>query len=335
VLTLGIETSCDETAAAVYDAAAGRMLGSVVASQVRIHREYGGVVPELASREHAAVIDGVVEEALSEAGAGLSDVGAYAVTRGPGLVGALLVGLTFAKGLSLGMGGRPFVGVNHIEAHLLAVELEGGPVELPALGLVVSGGHTTLVLMDEPGSYRVLGRTRDDAAGEALDKAAKLLGLGYPGGPVIERLSRGVGEGAAAPRFPRARLKGNKLDFSFSGLKTALLYHVRDNGMGDVPALAAAFQEAVVDMIASTVAAAAEECPAVSLVAGGGVMCNGPLRAALGGVADRAGLRFHVPSPALCADNAAMIAYTGHVLLARRGPDDLSMDADPALGLGE
>ena len=311
-LILGIETSCDETAAAVVED--GRHLRSnVVASQFHLHAEYGGVVPEVASRHHLEVILQVVDAALGESGAGWRDLAAVAVTARPGLTGALLVGVNTAKALAWAHG-LPLLGVDHLEAHLYAnwIEVEGRPYrepELPAVGLIVSGGHTDLVLMLGHGSYRRLGRTRDDAAGEAFDKVGRLLGLGFPGVPAVERTARGAAAGKRELRLPRAWLRGSD-DFSFSGLKTSVLHLVRGEGEPPpVPEVAAAFQESVVDVLSKKAAQAAEREGARSLLLSGGVAANGPLREAL---AARSPVPVFAPPPVLCTDNGAMIAACAH-----------------------
>jgi N6-L-threonylcarbamoyladenine synthase len=329
-LILGIETSCDETAAAVVED--GRYLRSnVIASQFHLHAQYGGVVPEVASRHHLEVILQVVDAALGEAGAGWGDLVAVAVTAGPGLAGALLVGVNTAKTLAWAHD-VPLLGVNHLEAHLYAnwIEVEAREYavpELPAVGLIVSGGHTDLVLMRDHGMYERLGRTRDDAAGEAFDKVGRLLGLGFPGGPAIERTAR-TSERTSKLRFPRAWLKGSD-DFSFSGLKTSVLHVVRGEG-GEpppVPEIASAFQEPVVDVLSKKAAQAALREGAHSLLLSGGVAANGPLREALGA---RSPVRVFAPPPVLCTDNGAMIAACAHYRFdALRAGFDL--DPDPAM----
>jgi N6-L-threonylcarbamoyladenine synthase len=325
---LGIETSCDETAAAVVED--GRYLRSnVVASQFHLHAQYGGVVPEVASRHHLEVILQVVDAALAEADAAWHDLAAVAVTAGPGLAGALLVGVNTAKALAWAHG-LPLLGVNHLEAHLYAnwIEVDGREYrapELPALGLIVSGGHTDLVMMRDHGVYERLGRTRDDAAGEAFDKVGRLLGLGFPGGPAIERAARGA---PAKMRLPRAWLRGSD-DFSFSGLKTAVLHTVRGEGGAPppVPEIAAAFQQSVVDVLSKKAAAAAEREGARSLLLSGGVAANGPLREAL---VARSPVPVFAPPPILCTDNGAMIAACAHFRFdALRAGWDL--DPDPGM----
>ncbi|MBF6598914.1 MAG: tRNA (adenosine(37)-N6)-threonylcarbamoyltransferase complex transferase subunit TsaD [Dehalococcoidia bacterium] len=305
-LILGLETSCDETAAAVVEG--GRRLRSnIVASQFHLHAPYGGVVPEVAARHHLEVILQVIDTALAEAGVGWRQLDAVAVTAGPGLAGALLVGVNTAKALAYAHD-LPLLGVNHLEAHLYANWIEVAAreyrvPELPALGLIVSGGHTDLVLMRDHGVYERLGRTRDDAAGEAFDKVGRLLGLGFPGGPAVERAARGQGRGGL--RFPRAWLRGSD-DFSFSGLKTAVLQSVRDDaGAPPVPAVAAAFQASVVDVLSKKAADAARREGVRSLLLSGGVAANGPLREAL---AARSPVPLFAPPPLLCTDNGAMIA---------------------------
>src|SRR5215210_3721574 len=286
MLILGIESSCDETAAAIVRD--GReMVSSVISSQIETHSRYGGVVPELASREHLDKIVPVVEEAFARAGVGKREVDGIAVTAGPGLVGSLLVGVSYAKAMAFALG-KPLVGVNHIEGHVYSVVFENPPVEYPALALIVSGGHTNLFLVPAPGRYKVLARTRDDAAGEAFDKVAKMLGLSYPGGPIIERLAR---EGnPKAVKFAIPRMGDNRPDFSFSGLKTAVQKYVRESGLqpvsnGGEPSqgikdLAASFQSTVIRSLVSTMERVAEEYLPKTLVVAGGVACNRALREA-------------------------------------------------------
>jgi N6-L-threonylcarbamoyladenine synthase len=332
---LGIETSCDETAAAVVaetgdPAKPWAIESSVVASQVPIHREWGGVVPELASRQHVRDICGVVERALEEARTGWEGLGALAVTQGPGLVGSLLVGVSFAKAAASARG-LPLVAVHHLAGHIESLVLQNGPLPLPATVLVVSGGHTSLYDVPEPGVYRLVGRTRDDAAGEAYDKVAKLLGLGYPGGPVIDRLARegddrahdfpiarmthadrNLPEGTAPGVFPKAL--EHAADFSFSGLKTAVLRLVRERGPLDETAIknvAASFQRAVVEALLDRTFEAASWLGARSVGIAGGVSANSRLRADAAARGARAGLPVFLPSLALATDNAAMIAAAG------------------------
>lgn len=327
---LGIETSCDETAASVVEDGR-RALSDVVATQIEVHRRWGGVVPELASRNHVVQVMPVVDEALSRAGVAPADLDGLAVTAGPGLVGALLVGVQVAKALALGWG-KPLARVNHLEGHLLAVFLTDDPPAFPFLGLVVSGGHTSLYLAEGFGRYRLLGQTRDDAAGEAFDKGAKLLGLPYPGGVAIDQLGR---EGdPRAVRFPRAIVKGGPLEFSFSGLKTALLHHVRRHGVPEGRGLAdlcASYQEAIVQALAQKLFRAARTLQLERVVLSGGVAANGRLRQV---VADRAaeyeGMRVFLPPARLCTDNAAMIAVAGTEALRRGERQGADLNADAA-----
>jgi tRNA N6-adenosine threonylcarbamoyltransferase len=326
-LILGIETSCDETAAAVVED--GRTVwSSVVSSQVDLHARFGGVVPEVASRAHVELITPVVAEALVEAGVELTDLDAVAACHGPGLAGALLVGVAAAKGLALAAG-LPYLGVNHLEAHLHAAWLEDPDLELPLAVLIVSGGHTMTVVMEDHGRYQVVGQTVDDAAGEAFDKVARHLGLGYPGGPAIDRLAR---EGdPAAVRFPRAM--AGEADFSFAGLKTAVVNHTRRTPDTPLPDLAASFQEAVVDQLVAKLLAAADAAHAPVLALGGGVAANSRLRARVADAAASTGRAVFLPPPALCTDNGAMIAATAWWRLRADGPTPLDDGVDPNLKL--
>ncbi len=329
---LGIESSCDETSAAVL-AAPGRILSNVVASQDAVHAPYGGVVPELASRRHVEVIVPVVEQALAEAGLKLDDLDAIAVTQGPGLVGSLLVGCSLAKSLAY-VKGLPLVGVNHLEGHVFAAFLEPPAPEYPFLALVVSGGHTALYHAPGPLRYELVGQTRDDAAGEAFDKVAKLLGLGYPGGPLIERTAGHGDPGAIA--FPLAQMTDQAPDFSFSGIKTSVSLHVKRNAplsMAAVADIAASFQAAAVKMLVRKTVKAASRLGVKRVVLTGGVAANKALRAALAAQAAERGLALHVPPQRLCTDNAAMIAAAGAARLAAGERASLTMNAQPDLAL--
>ncbi len=332
MLVLGIESSCDETAAAVVRG--GReMLSSVIHSQIELHAAYGGVVPELASREHLGRIEPIVREALDKAGASLSQIDAIAVTQGPGLVGSLLVGVCYAKALALGLG-IPIIGVNHIEGHVYSVVFENPPVEYPALALIVSGGHTNLFFVPEEGKYKVISRTRDDAAGEAFDKVAKMMGLGYPGGPVIEKLA--LKGGKTKIKFTRAKISDGRPDFSFSGLKTAVSRYISDNPIADEQDkadLAAAFQHSVVETLVDTMERQARELQPRTLIVAGGVACNLALRGAAEDAAKRLGVPVYFPSKHLSTDNAAMIAAAGSYHLSKDERSDLSMTADVTLRL--
>jgi len=337
-LVLGIETSCDETAAAVVRG--GReIVSNVVASQEAMHAHFGGIVPEVASRRHAELITVVVDEAMRQAGAGWGDLELLAVTRGPGLVGSLLVGVSAVKGYALATG-LPLVGIDHIAGHITSSFLlttgdhEPAPLEFPALALIASGGHSDLVLVNGLGDYHLVGFTRDDAAGEALDKAARLLGLGYPGGPAIERAARD-GDPTAV-ELPRPDTKDG-FEFSFAGLKTALVRIVEPEGVEgcghSVADLAAAFQQAVVDCLVRETTEAAAHLAARQIVVAGGVAANATLRREMTAAARRGGLTACFPPIWLCTDNAAMVAAAGYYEIARRGPDDLSMEVDSALQL--
>ena len=338
---LGIETSCDETAAAVVEDGT-RILSSIVSSQAAIHAPFGGVVPELASRHHIENICPVISSAMAEAAMEYAALDAVAVTQGPGLVGSLLVGVQAAKGLAY-VHGKPLVPVHHIAGHLQAPFLtHAGAVRLPALALVVSGGHTSLFEVPAEGEFRLLGRTRDDAAGEAFDKVAKLLGLGYPGGPVIDRLAKGADDRAV--EFTVARIKDGKADFSFSGIKTAVLHHVRKNGIAPVsdPArvpdevknLVASFQRAVVTALVRRLRQAAEERSPASLILTGGVAANSLLRREAARAADELGLPLFAPPIALSTDNAAMIAAAGDVAFRKGVRAGWDLNAEPHLPLG-
>jgi N6-L-threonylcarbamoyladenine synthase len=327
VRVLGIETSCDETAAAVVEDGR-RALSNVISTQIEIHRRFGGVVPELASRNHIVQVMPVIDQAVAEAG-GAGAIDAVAVTSGPGLVGALLVGVQVAKGLAAAWE-KPLIGVNHLEGHLLAAFLGETPPAFPYLGLVVSGGHTSLYAARGFGDYQLHGATRDDAAGEAFDKGAKLLGLPYPGGVAIDNLARG-GDPTAV-KFPRAVVKGSDLAFSFSGLKTALLHHVRQHGVPSGQALSdlcASYQEAIVGALLQKAFRAARRYQLPSLVLAGGVAANSRLRAAALEQAGEQGVKVIVPPVRLCTDNAAMIAVAGTEALRRGLRSGPTLNADP------
>lgn len=339
MLILALETSCDETAAAVV--ADGRVvLSNVVSTQIAVHAPFGGVVPELASRHHVENVAPVVRGALAEAGVGLDAIDAVAVTRGPGLVGSLLVGVQVAKGIAFARR-KPLIPVHHVAGHVRAPFLSHPQIELPALALVVSGGHTSLYDVPEPGVHRLVGRTRDDAAGEAFDKVAKLLGLGYPGGPAIDRLARGADDRRVD--FTIARIKGGGSDFSFSGIKTAVLYHVRRHGIAPAPDaeqatpeirdLVASFQRAVVTALLRRLRQAALDLRPKSLLLTGGVAANSLLRDEARRTGQELGLPLYVPELAFSTDNAAMIGAAGFVAWQRGERADWTLNADPNLAL--
>jgi len=324
-MILALETSCDDTCAAVVDGG-GEVLASRVASQGLLHARYGGVVPEVASRRHLEVLDAVAADALEAAGAELGDVQSVAVTRGPGLIGALLVGVAWAKGLAAARG-LPLTPVDHLHGHVVASTLRPEPIEAPYMCLVASGGHTFLARVDDPSSYTVLGRTLDDAAGEAFDKGARLLGLGYPGGPEVDRVAK---EGdPEAFDFPRSA--PGELDFSFSGLKTALLYKVRDLGEDEAALrrsdLAASYQSALTSALVARVALAVGRESLQRLAIGGGVAANSELRARLSELCGDLGVQLWAPPPSLCTDNAAMIGAAARFTEPLEYPDYLTLDA--------
>lgn len=339
MLVLGIESSCDETAAAVIKDG-NNILSSVISSQIELHKPFGGVVPELASREHLEKIEPIVEEALNRAGVSVKDLDAVAVTNGPGLIGSLLIGVSYAKALAFGLG-IPFVGVNHIEGHVYSVVFENPPVEYPALALIVSGGHTNVFYIPDEGKYKIVSRTRDDAAGEAFDKVAKMLGLGYPGGPVIEKLAL-TGD-AKKIKFPIAKISDGKPDFSFSGLKTAVSRYVRENEIEplrenelpdqEIKDIAASFQATVVKSLIGTVEKLARELEPKTLIVAGGVACNTALREAAETLGAKMNLPVYFPSKHLSTDNAAMIAAAGYFHLKNGEQSDLQMTADVTLRL--
>ncbi|MCI0634024.1 MAG: tRNA (adenosine(37)-N6)-threonylcarbamoyltransferase complex transferase subunit TsaD [Actinobacteria bacterium] len=332
VKVLGIETSCDETGVAVVED--GRVLSNLIASQVDLHERFGGVVPEIASRAHVEAFTPLLDEARRVAACDFDDLDGVAVTVGPGLIGALLVGMAAAKAVALSTG-APFVGVNHLEGHIAANTIEHGPDLPPAVCLVVSGGHTMLVHMPEWHRYELLGQTVDDAAGEAFDKIARFLGLGFPGGPALDALARTGDPHAIA--FPRSMASSKDLDFSLSGLKTAVLRHVKNERTAgrevDAADLAASFQEAIVDVQVSKTMTAANASRVQTVLLGGGVVANTRLRERMQDAGERAGIRVLFPSIDLCTDNGAMIAIAGASRLARGERTSLGVGADPSLVL--
>ena len=335
VLILSIESSCDETSAAVVKN--GRhVLSNVIHSQIDLHTLYGGVVPEIASRQHIEKVNQVVDKALTEAGVTIDDITAIAVTYGPGLVGALLVGVSFAKALAFATG-KPLVGVHHIEGHICANYIENKELEPPFHCLVVSGGHTHLVYVSDYGKYEILGRTRDDAAGEAFDKVARAIGLGYPGGPKIDKLSDEGNPDAIA--FPRAKMADNVYDFSFSGLKSAVLNYLNSCKMTgeeiNEADVAASFQKAVIDVLTDHSISALIEKSSVKLALAGGVASNKHLRAAMKEACEKNNIEFYYPSPVYCTDNAAMIGVAGYYEYINGTRHGYDLNAVPGLKLGE
>ncbi len=324
-----IESSCDETAAAILQGRGG-LLSSVIASQADIHGRFGGVVPEVASRNHLMNLQPVVQQALNIADIPLAKIDVIAATRGPGLASSLLVGLSFAKALAAALG-RPFYGINHLEGHLLSPFFSTPQGAHRCIQILVSGGHTALVELHSPRSFRVLGTTRDDAAGEAFDKVARLLGLGYPGGPAIQQLAS-TGDPARF-ELPRSMLTSDNYDFSFSGLKTAVRYLLPKIKTSDLPDLCAAFQEAVCDVLVCKAMRAVRELRHDTLAASGGVSINARLRQKLAEATKTAGIRLLLADPALCTDNAAMIAAVALERHLASEPEDPALDADPSLGL--
>jgi N6-L-threonylcarbamoyladenine synthase len=335
VTILAIESSCDETAAAVVRN--GReVLSNVISSQIALHTLYGGVVPEIASRKHIEKINQVIEEALANAQTSLSEMDAIAVTYGPGLVGALLVGVAEAKAIAYAAG-KPLLGVHHIEGHINANYIENGELEPPFLCLVVSGGHTHLVKVTDYGKYEILGRTRDDAAGEAFDKVARAIGLGYPGGPKIEQVSK---EGnARAIAFPRAKVAENPYDFSFSGVKSAVLNYINGCNMKNIPIvqadIAASFQKAVTDVLVEHAMMAVEEFQVRKFAIAGGVAANATLRNGMREACEQRNVQFYHPSPVFCTDNAAMIGTAAYYEYLAGRRDGWDLNAVPNLKLGE
>ncbi len=335
VLILGIESSCDETAAAVVKN--GReVLSNIISSQIELHKLYGGVVPEIASRKHIEKINQVIEEALEEAKVTLEDIDAIAVTYGPGLVGALLVGVAEAKAISYATG-KPLVGVHHIEGHVSANYIENKELEPPFLCLIVSGGHTHLVIVKDYGEYEIIGRTRDDAAGEAFDKVARAIGLGYPGGPKIDKLAKEGNKKAIV--FPRAKVAENEYDFSFSGVKSAVLNYINGCNMKGEEVnradVAASFQEAVVDVLVTHTVAAAKAYGFKNVTMAGGVASNSALREGMRKACEENGLNLYYPSPIYCTDNGAMIGAAGYYEYIKGARAGLDLNAVPNLRIGQ
>ena len=332
MIVLGIETSCDETSAAVVDDKS--VLSNIVATQA-IHAEYGGVVPEFASRSHIRQLAPIIKLALKEAQCGYDDVDGIAVTYGPGLAGSLLVGLGVAKGLATSLG-KPFIGINHIEGHILATAADNPDLEYPFIALVVSGGHSILVLAEKPLSFRIIGQTIDDAAGEAFDKVAKVLNLGYPGGPLVEKAAKNGDESSID--FPRALMEKDNLDFSFSGLKTSVLYWVQAQRRKEVEFsvenVAASFQRAVVDVLLAKTFRALNSFNIKNLILAGGVARNSTLRHSFEKKCSGSDIALRIPAPILCTDNAGMIARAGHMRLSRGETSSFKLDVIPNLSLG-
>lgn len=327
VCILAIESSCDETSAAVV-CDGRRVLSNIIASQIAIHKEYGGVVPEIASRKHIECINPVIRQALSEAKVTLDDIDAICVTYGPGLVGSLLVGVGAAKAIAYAAG-KPLVGVHHIGGHISANYIEHKELKPPFMCLVVSGGHTNIVEVKDYGEYSIIGRTRDDAVGEAFDKVARTIGLGYPGGPKVDKLAK---EGnKEAVRFPRGHIEGSPYDFSFSGIKSAVLNYVNSCNMKNEPYspadVAASFQDAVIDVLVSRTIMAAKEYGYKQIAMSGGVACNSALRLAMKEACDKEGFELFYPSPVLCTDNAAMIGVAGYYEYMRGVRHGLDLNA--------
>ncbi len=328
MIVLGVETSCDETAAAICSES--KILSTIVSSQL-IHSDFGGVVPELASREHELLLNSIVEKAIQKAGISKTDIEGIAVTRGPGLAGALLAGVCFSKGFAHGLK-KPIVGINHLEAHIFANFLADSNLQFPFVCLLVSGGHTQLWLVEALGNYTLLGTSRDDAAGEAFDKGARILGLGYPGGPEIEEQSRDGDQKAV--HFPRAFIKDKNIEFSFSGLKTALLYYMDSfdkNGNITKADIAASYQQAIVDVLISKLKLAVEQTDVKTCVVAGGVAANKSLRKAV--IKSLPDISVLYPDLAMCTDNAAMVAYLGELYLKKGVSSSMDFEIDPNLKL--
>jgi N6-L-threonylcarbamoyladenine synthase len=335
IIVLGIETSCDETSAAVVKNGR-KMLSNVISSQVSLHQKYGGVVPEIASRKHVELIIPVIDQAIEEAGISIDEIDAVGVTYGPGLIGALLVGLSAAKGIALALE-KPLIGVHHIEGHIAANYIEYPDLEPPFVCLVASGGHSHLVYVKDYNQFEIMGQTRDDAAGEAFDKVARAVGLGYPGGPLIDRASK-TGNSEAVS-FPRVYFEGGSLDFSFSGLKTAALNYLNSleqkGEQCDIEDFAASFQQAVVDVLVNNTISAAKIKKVTKVALAGGVAANSLLRELTRNTAKKLGFQVYYPAPVLCTDNAAMIACAGYYEFIKGKRSDLSLNAVAGLKLGE
>lgn len=335
ITLLAIESSCDETAAAVVRNGK-EVLSNVISSQIELHKLYGGVVPEIASRKHIENINQVIDEAMEESGLSYDDIDAIAVTYGPGLVGALLVGVAQAKALSYALN-KPLVGVNHIEGHISANYIENKDLKPPFLAMVISGGHTHLVMVEDYGKYSIIGRTRDDAAGETFDKVARAIGLGYPGGPKIDKLAKQGN--SKAIEFPRAHIEGAPFDFSFSGVKSAVLNYINVAKMkGEeicVEDIAASFQQSVVDVIVSHTIMAAKEYNVKSVALAGGVAANSGIREGMKKACDENGIKLYYPSIELCTDNAAMIGAAGYYEYINGTRHGLDLNAIPNLKIGE
>jgi N6-L-threonylcarbamoyladenine synthase len=333
ITILALETSCDETSVAIVQN--GRcVISNKIASQIPLHKVYGGVVPEIASRKHVEVINPLIDEALKEANMGFEDMDAVAVAHGPGLVGALLVGVSTAKALAYGLS-VPLIGVNHIDGHISANYIENRDLVPPFLCLVVSGGHTYLIMVKDYGKYEILGETRDDAAGEAYDKVARALGLEYPGGPIIDRLAK---EGdSTAVHFPRVYMDDNPYDFSFSGLKTAVINHIHNLGQKgevyNIKDIAASFQQAVIDVLVDKTMLAAQNNSISKIAIAGGVASNAGLRRLMKDRADALGIKLYYPSPIFCTDNAAMVGCAAYYNLLKDKISDLKLNAYPNLEL--
>lgn len=335
IITLGVESSCDETSAAIV-VNGRKVLSNIIYSQIDIHKKFGGVVPEVASRKHVEVVSLVIKEAILEAGIGYEDIDVVSATYGPGLVGAVLVGLSAAKGMALSLG-KPFVGVNHIEGHICANYIQHEELEPPFVCLVISGGHTHLINVKDYGEYNILGRTRDDAVGEAFDKVARTLGLGYPGGPLIDKIAKeGNRDGV---KLPRITLEEGSLDFSFSGLKSAVLNYINKMNMSGEEIIkediAASFEAAVCDVIVDKTLKAVSLCGLKTVCMAGGVAANSEIRRQLKDACEEKGIKLLYPEAKLCTDNAAMVACAGHYDYIKGRVCKLSLNAYPSLKIGQ